>query len=72
MSNRVESSPFRLRLALALMVTTLAALTIELNFARLVSLLFVAADAYWVIALALLGFGIGLLIDDAGTDLYRS
>ena len=47
------------RIALALTLTTIVTLGIELNFTRLVSLLFLASDAYWVIAVALLGFGSG-------------
>ena len=47
------------RLPLALMLTTLVTLCIELLYSRFISVLFMASDAYWIIAIALLGFGTG-------------
>ncbi len=47
------------RLPLALMITTLVTLCVELLYSRLISVLFMASDAYWIIAIALLGFGTG-------------
>lgn len=47
------------RLPLALALTTLVTLCAELLFSRLISVLFMAWDAYWVVGIALLGFGMG-------------
>jgi hypothetical protein len=47
------------RLALFLFVATLVTLGTELNRSRLASLLLITTDAYWLVALGLLGFGIG-------------
>lgn len=55
----VDPGPLGWRLPTALVLTALVTLCIELDFTRLVSLLFVPNDAYWVVAIALLGSGIG-------------
>jgi SAM-dependent methyltransferase len=47
------------RLPAALAITTTVTLSVELLFSRLISVLFMAWDAYWVVAIALLGFGMG-------------
>ena len=53
------SARFGGRLPAALMITTLLTLCIELLLSRLISVLFMSGDAYWVVAVALLGFGAG-------------
>jgi hypothetical protein len=53
------SGRFAWRLPLALMLTTLVTLCVELLYSRFISVLFMASDAYWIIAIALLGFGTG-------------
>jgi SAM-dependent methyltransferase len=53
------SGPSGWRLPTALALTTLVTLCAELLLSRLISVLFMAWDAYWVVAIALLGFGMG-------------
>ncbi len=54
------------RIRIALLLTTMVTLCVELLLTRLVSILFQASDAYWVVAVALLGFGIGGALVAAG------
>jgi SAM-dependent methyltransferase len=56
------------RLPAALAITTAVTLAVELLFSRLISVLFMAWDAYWVVAIALLGFGMGGALVAVATD----
>jgi len=62
-----EVGPSR-RLVLSLTLVTLSTLCIELLLSRLISLLFLSGDAYWIIAVALLGFGTGGALLAAGGE----
>ena len=58
-SEQSEGALPPVRLFFGLAIATMVTLSLELLFSRFVSLLFNSYEAYWVIGLALLGFGAG-------------